>query len=395
MTAVKTFHSTLPFLLENGQSLPAIDIAYHTWGECAPDDSNVIWVCHALTGNSDVMDWWAGLFGPGCLFDPERYFIVCPNNLGSCYGTAGPLSVNPATGTPYYHDFPAIAIRDMANAHELLRQHLGIRNIHLLIGGSQGGQQALEWAIQKPELIENLALLATNAVHSPWGIAFNESQRLAIATDPSWPRHAPDAGLEGMKTARSIALLSYRHYHTYGRSQHTTDNGQTDHFPAASYQRYQGEKLARRFNAFSYWTLSKAMDSHNVGRGRASVETALASVQARTMVVSISSDLLFPPEEQEFLARHIPGAVYASIDSHYGHDGFLTETAALGRLLGAFMEGRENNEIWQGAVSSASSLLSRKENMQSSTSASHRSDAFRAWPRRETGSIVCNRFRAE
>lgn len=392
MSTVKTFHSPVPLPLENGQSLPAPDIAYHTWGERAPDDSNVIWVCHALTGNSDVLDWWAGLFGPGCLFDPERYFIVCPNNLGSCYGTTGPLSVNPATGAPYYHDFPAITIRDMANLHERLRQHLGIRHIHLLIGGSQGGQQALEWAIAQPQLFENLILLATNAVHSPWGIAFNESQRLAIANDPSWPRQTPDAGLEGMKTARSIALLSYRHYHTYGRSQQTTDNRLTDQFPAASYQRYQGEKLARRFNAFSYWTLSKAMDSHNVGRGRPSVENALAAVKARTMVVSVSSDLLFPPEEQELLARHIPGAVYAGIDSHYGHDGFLTETAALSRLLGAFMEKQEKSEVWQDAVSPASVLQEKK---MPHTASAHRHDSFRAWPKRETGTIVCNRFRAE
>ena len=337
MSSPKFFRSSEPFLLENGQSLPALDIAYHTYGVRAADDSNVVWVCHALTANSDVLDWWAGLFGPGCLFDPERYFIVCANNLGSCYGTTGPLSENPEQSNPYYHDFPLITIRDMVQAHESLRRHLGIERIHLLIGGSQGGQQALEWSIQHPELIENLALIATNAVHSPWGIAFNESQRLAIANDPSWREYSATAGLEGMKTARGIALLSYRHYHTYGRSQQAPHDDLTDHFPAASYQRYQGEKLARRFNAFSYWALSKAMDSQNVGRRRGSVKAALAAVQANTLVVSVSSDILFPPVEQEYLARHIPRAQYTSIDSDYGHDGFLTETKALSRILGDFL----------------------------------------------------------
>ncbi len=337
---MKLYHTEAAFPLENGSSLPALEIAYHTYGTRAPDDSNVIWVCHALTANSDVLDWWAGLFGPGCLFDPNRYFIVCANNLGSCYGTTGPLSINPEQGAPYYHEFPAITIRDMVNAHDALRRHLGITRIHLLIGGSQGGQQALEWAILQPGLVQNLALIATNALHSPWGVAFNESQRLAIATDPSWREYSSTAGMQGMKTARSIALLSYRHYHTYGLSQQPDTNELLDHYPALSYQRYQGEKLARRFNAFSYWTLSKAMDTHNVGRGRGSVAAALAGVQARTLAVSVSSDLLFPPEEQRFLAQHIPGAGWCSIDSPYGHDGFLTETAALSEVLGAFMRDR-------------------------------------------------------
>lgn len=337
MASLQTLTVPHPFTLENGRQLPNLEIAYHTYGKRAADDSNVVWVCHALTANSDVFDWWAGLFGPGSLFDPERYFIVCANNLGSCYGSSGPLSLHPATGRPYFHDFPAITIRDMVQLQDTLRRHLGIRRIQLLIGGSQGGQQALEWAVQAPGLIENLALIATNAVHSPWGVAFNESQRLAIATDPSWTTDSPSAGLAGMKTARSIALLSYRHYRTYENTQQPVSNDLLDHFPAASYQRYQGEKLARRFNAFSYWALSKAMDTQNIGRKRGKIETVLAGVRARTLAVSISSDILFPPAEQQLLARHIPNAVYASIDSPYGHDGFLTETQALSKILSRFL----------------------------------------------------------
>lgn len=338
MASPKIFRSEQPFPLECGQSLPRLDVAYHTWGTRAADDSNVVWVCHALTGNSDVLDWWNGLFGPGCLFDPAHHFIVCANNLGSCYGTTGPANIDPKRGVPYYHQFPLVTIRDMARAHDLLRQHLGIQRINLLIGGSQGGQQALEWAIEQPNLADNLVLIATNAVHSPWGVAFNESQRQAIAADPSWSQSAATAGLEGMKVARSIALLSYRGYHTYAESQQPTNGEQFDDFPAASYQRYQGEKLAKRFNAFSYWSLSKSMDSHNVGRNReGGLEGALAQVKARTLVVAVSSDILFPPSEQRFLAEKIPGATLETIDSYYGHDGFLTETAALSRLLGDFL----------------------------------------------------------
>jgi homoserine O-acetyltransferase/O-succinyltransferase len=330
------YRSTQPFALESGVVLPRIDIAYHTYGQRAPDDSNIIWVCHALTANSDVLDWWNGLFGPGYLFDPAKYFIVCANNLGSCYGTTGPASIDPNRGVPYYHQFPLVTIRDMVQAHDRLREHLGIRRIHTLIGGSQGGQQALEWAIQSPELTENLALIATNAVHSPWGVAFNESQRLAIAADPTWAESGAHAGLNGMKVARSIALLSYRGYHTYEESQQPPSNELVDDFPAASYQRYQGEKLAKRFNAYSYWSLSKTMDSHNVGRGKASIESALEQVKARTLVVSVSTDILFPPQEQVFLSNHIPKAEFRSIDSYYGHDGFLTETAALSKIFEDF-----------------------------------------------------------
>lgn len=337
MSSPIIFHSKAPFTLEQGQTLPALDIAYHTYGKRADDDSNVIWVCHALTANSDVLDWWSGLFGSGCLFDPEKYFIICANNLGSCYGTTGPLSLNSLTGMPYFHDFPLVTIRDMVQAHDLLRQHLNINRIHLLIGGSQGGQQAMEWAILEPQLIKNLALIATNAVHSPWGIAFSESQRLAIASDPSWKEQSPAAGLNGMITARSIALLSYRNYHTYNLSQQSNDTEIIDQFPAASYQRYQGEKLARRFNAFSYWTLSKAIDTHNTGRGRKSIAAALNNIQARTQVISISSDLLFPPEEQALLARLISKSRYTTIDSYYGHDGFLTETAKLSTIISNFL----------------------------------------------------------
>lgn len=319
--------------LEKGGHLYAPTIAYQTYGQ---PDKPVVWVCHALTANSDVFDWWAGLFGPNDPFNPNDYFIVCANVLASCYGTTGPLSENPETGQVYFHDYPEVTIRDMVAAHDALRQHLGIGRIYLLLGGSLGGQQALEWAIQQPDVIENLSLIATNARHSAWGIAFNETQRMAIEADSTWRKRLPHAGDLGMRAARAAALLSYRHYNTYGQFQ-TDPDAVLEGYRATTYQQYQGEKLSRRFNAFSYYRLSQAMDSHHVGRNRGTVESVLAQVKAKTLVVGISSDVLFPTTEQRYLARHIPGAEYAEIHSDYGHDGFLIETERLGKLLTDFL----------------------------------------------------------
>jgi homoserine O-acetyltransferase/O-succinyltransferase len=334
--SIKIYKPAEPLELECGQVLSNLEIAYATLGTLNADQSNIVWVCHALTASAEVDAWWPGLVGEGKLYDPAHHYIICANILGSHYGTTGPLSVNPATGERYYHDFPAITVRDMVAAHEVLRKALGIERIKTCIGGSLGGQQALEWAIQQPHLIDNLVLLATNARHSAWGIAFNESQRMAIATDPTWQERRHDAGLNGMRTARSIALLSYRHYSTYGQTQSDPDISKVDQYRASSYQQYQGEKLAKRFNAFSYWALSKAMDSHNVGRGRGGLERALAQVQAATLVIGISTDVLFPVDEQKYIAAHVPAGAYTEIASPYGHDGFLTEWEQIATVISGF-----------------------------------------------------------
>jgi len=324
--SIHTFNYPKTFKLESGKRIRNLEIAYHTYGKLSDRRDNVVWVCHALTANSDVFDWWPGLFGEKDLFNPKEHFIVCANVIGSPYGSTNPLSLNPVTGQPYYLSFPPFSVRDLAAAHRLLADHLGIEKIALAIGGSLGGQQALEWAIADPDRFDHLVLVATNAVHSPWGIAFNESQRLAISADRTFFANKPNGGAKGLKAARSIALLSYRGYDTYGATQLETSNEKQDDFKASSYQNYQGEKLVKRFNAYSYWFLSKAMDSHNVGRGRPGIPEALHRVQAKTLIIGISTDLLFPVEEQKFLANHIPGAVYTEISSFYGHDGFLIET---------------------------------------------------------------------
>ena len=289
--------------------------------------------------------------GPGKYFDPAQYFVVCANVIGSCYGSTGPLSVNPATGQPFYHDFPAVTIRDIIGALDLLRQELGIERIHTCIGGSVGGQQAVEWAILHPNLIENLVLIATSAVASPWCIAFNEAQRMAIEADPTWTDRQDHAGVAGMKAARAVAMISYRNYDTYGFTQALDNNEQLDGYKAAGYQRYQGEKLADRFNAFTYRLLTKVMDSHNVGRNRGSILNALGQIRARALVVGIRSDLLFPPTEQQFLARHIPNAVYEEIDSLYGHDGFLIEFRPLANLIRKWMAAAAASDRKATAVS--------------------------------------------
>jgi len=329
----QTYQYPYPFTLESGNALPELSIDYTFHGEYKAGVSKVIWVCHALTANSEVFDWWPGLFGEDSFFNSSNYFIVCANILGSCYGTTGPLSINVNTGRPYFHDFPEITIRDMVRVHKILADYLSIQEIHLLLGGSLGGQQAMEWAILEPERIKKLSLLVTNARHSPWGIAFNESQRMAIENDPSWKLNTEKAGLEGMKTARSIALLTYRNYRTYQEKQLDPDDHFIKEFKASTYQRYQGLKLARRFNAFSYWHLSKSMDSHNIGRNRGGVLEALKKITCPCLVIGISSDILFPIEEQEFLYKNLPNAQLAVLDSLYGHDGFLIETPILSRVL--------------------------------------------------------------
>ncbi|MBC8052724.1 MAG: homoserine O-acetyltransferase [Sphingobacteriaceae bacterium] len=327
--SIQKFTYTDSFKFENGAEISGLEIAFQTFGTLNEKKDNVIWVCHALTGNSDVFDWWQGLFGEDDLFNPRDYYIVCANILGSHYGTTCPLSINPETNEAYYLSFPQFTVKDMAQVHRILANHLNLAEIGLLIGGSLGGQQAVEWAIDEPSRIKRLILIATNAVHSPWGVAFNESQRLALSSDPTFFDNTPEGGSNGLKAARSIALLSYRNYETYANSQQEEGNEKSDAFKAASYQNYQGDKLVKRFNAYSYWYLSKAMDSHNVGRNRASIIEALKLVEAKTLVIGISSDLLFPPSEQHFLAEKIPGASYLEIDSFYGHDGFLIETGIL------------------------------------------------------------------
>lgn len=320
------------YKLESGKEITGLQLAYETFGTLNEDKSNVIWVVHALTANANPIDWWPGVVGENYAIDINKYFVVCVNNPASPYGSTNPLSIDPETNEPYYHTFPHFTTRDIARSFSILRKALSLDVIKLLVGASLGGQIAMEFAIHDNAAIENLLLLATNAKHSAWGIAFNESQRMAIEADQTWKESRENAGLQGMRAARAIALLSYRTPFGYNSAQ-TDEDDKTDDFKASSYQQYQGDKLVKRFNAFSYYAITKTMDSHNVGRGKSSIQAALKSIKAKTTVIGISTDILFPPTDQIFLAKNIIGANYIGISSDLGHDGFLTESEKIGEVI--------------------------------------------------------------
>jgi homoserine O-acetyltransferase len=333
------FSYSQSFQLESGGVLPGLKIAYHSYGKMNDAGDNVVWICHALTASSAAEEWWPGLVGKGYIIDPEKYFIVCANIIGSCYGSTGPLSTNPQTGKSFYKDFPLITIRDMVKAHQLLSDHLQVKKIHLMIGGSMGGYQALEWCAMEPQRIERLFLIATSAKETPWGIAIHTAQRLAIEADSSFGEASDHAGQKGLKAARAIAMLTYRNYSTYAITQADSDPEKLNGFRASSYIEHQGNKLVKRFNAYSYWTLSRAMDTHNLARGRAErPQQVLEGFKQKTLVIGISNDLLCPLEELQLIANHIPGAAFHVIESLYGHDGFLTEHVLISSILGDWLE---------------------------------------------------------
>lgn len=332
------YQDNSPFVLENGKTLPGVEIAYHTIGSLNESKSNVIWICHALTANADASDWWKGLVGAGCLIDPDKYFIVGANIIGSCYGSTGPLSIDPKTNKPYYSSFPTVTIRDIVSAHILLRKHLGINTIQLLMGGSMGGYQVLEWALMESAIIQKMFLIATSPSESAWGVAVHTAQRMAIEADHTWKDMQPNAGANGLKAARAIGMLTYRNYTTFQEKQTDPDPEKIDDFKASSYLYYQGDKLVKRFNAYSYWLLTKAMDSHHLARGRGGdLIEVLKTIQQPTFIIGINSDILCPLDEQQFMADHMPNAELYAIDSTYGHDGFIIETKQITELLSAWI----------------------------------------------------------
>lgn len=331
------YKSSIPLPLESGEILEDFTLAYTTYGSLNADASNVIWVIHALTGDSNAADWWSGIVGESSLFNFTNHFIICANLLGSCYGSTNPLSVNTITGSPYYNRFPLISTRDLAFSLDLLRKHLKIDTIHTLIGGSLGGQVALEWAYLLGNKLQNAIVIAATAKTSPWVIGFNEAQRMAIASDNTWGQPQNDAGTKGLEAARAMAMLSYRNpLDLNAKQKETTDK--LDGFLASSYLRYQGSKLTKRFNAFSYWTLTKAMDSHDIGRGRGGCEKALSEISAKVLAIGVNSDLLFLDQESQDLIKPIKKGEHATLLSSAGHDAFLIEFEQLSRLIEDFYQ---------------------------------------------------------
>lgn len=318
--------------LEAGGTLPDAHIVFHTSGV---KGGKVIWICHALTANSDPMDWWPEMVGPGKTIDTDKNLVVCVNMLGSAYGSENPTKINPATGKQWLLDFPKVTIRDTVAAFEIVREYLGINSIDLLIGASNGGFHAIEWAISNPTLFRRCLFLCTAPRVSPFLGATIEAQRMALEADQTFRQAlSAEGGKQGLKCARAQALISYRSFHGYQLTQAEEDPDTLFAGRVASYERYQGEKLVRRnFDAYSYYALCNGMDSHNVGRGRGGVKKALGKIQADVTVVAVDSDLIFPPEESREWTTWIPGAQLIEISSNFGHDGFLLEIAKLSAII--------------------------------------------------------------
>ncbi len=321
---------TLP--LEAGGELKDARLVFHTSGA---HKGRVVWICHALTANSDPEDWWPEMVGPGKTIDTERDFVVCVNMLGSAYGSESPAQPKPGSAQPWLLDFPKVTIRDTVNAFIEVRKHLGISKIDVLIGASNGGFHAIEWAIMEPDRFKRCLFLCTAPRISPFLGATVEAQRMALEADPTF-REARDihGGEQGLRCARAQALISYRSFRGYGLTQAEADPDTLFAGRVASYERYQGEKLVRRnFDAYSYYALCNGLDSHNVGRGRGGVRKALQGIKARVTVVGVDTDLIFPPEEGREWTSWIPGAEYIEISSNFGHDGFLLEIAKLSAII--------------------------------------------------------------
>lgn len=335
-----------PLELECGAVLGSVTVAYRSWGRLSLAGNNAVVVCHALTGSADADLWWGDLFGPGKALDPDRDFVVCANVLGSCYGTTGPTSPRSENCANWGPDLPPITVRDMVEVQRQLLDALGVRRIRLVIGGSLGGMQALEWVLSD-ERVRSAAVIAASARHSAWCIAQSEAQRAAIAADPRWVggryelERQPAAGLAA---ARMMAMCSYRTPTSledrFGRA--AVPGGD---FHISDWLHHHGGALVDRFDANSYVCLTRAMDRHDVGRARGGVQSTLESIAIPVLVVSIDSDGLYPPAEQEFLARLIPAAELYTIHSPHGHDAFLIETTELEERVREFREAVESRNV--------------------------------------------------
>jgi homoserine O-acetyltransferase len=367
---VDLFKYTDEFKLESGRSIPELEIAYETHGTLNSDKSNAILVCHALSGsahaageamypdfmvqhtpllkfiNGDTPGWWKEMIGPQRVFNTDKYFIISSNIIGSCYGSSGPLSINPQTGKAYGPQFPQVTVRDMVRAQQLLLQHLGVQKLLLISGGSLGGMQVLEWALTFPDKVQSIVPIATAARHSDWSIGLNHLARQAILNDPVFKEGYYNTQPEkGLSLARKVGMISYRtdknfngrfNYERLGDNQDAFEAHNS--FQVESYLNYQGEKFVKRFDANSFMQLSNAMDLHDVSRGRGTLQEVLGSIKIPALCIGIDTDVLYPAHEQQNIASSIPHARYAEIRSDYGHDAFLIEFEQMGRIITPFLE---------------------------------------------------------
>ncbi|TLU82000.1 MAG: homoserine O-acetyltransferase [Chlorobium sp.] len=335
------FDSNKLFTTELGDVLPSVRVAYRTWGTLNAAKDNVILVCQALTGSADADAWWAGMFSKGGAFDDTSDFIICSNVLGSCYGTTGPGSINPVTGSHYGPDFPLITIRDMVHVQRLLLSGLGIDRVKLVVGASLGGMQVLEWGFLYPDVVQALMPMGASGRHSSWCIGQSEAQRQAIYADRDWNNGWYDEGhppAKGLAAARMMAMCTYRSFENF-QSRFGRDYQQAGKtFKVESYLHHQGRKLVERFDANTYITLTRAMDMHDLSRGRGEYEEVLRSIQIPVEILSINSDILYPKEEQEELARFMPNSSILYLDEPYGHDAFLIDVATVSGMVRSFLD---------------------------------------------------------
>nr|WP_238385173.1 homoserine O-acetyltransferase [Nesterenkonia muleiensis] len=347
------------FTFETGAQLPAVTLAYETWGQLNAAGDNAVLVAHALTGDTHVassekdpgLGWWEGLLGPDRPISPEKWFVIAPAMVGGCYGSTGPGSADPE-GVPWGSRFPFVTIRDSVHLEKRLLDHLGVTRLHTVIGGSMGGARALEWAVSYPDFVRGLAVFSCGAASTAEQIAFGQAQVLGIRNDPNFnggdyysgPR--PEAGL-GL--ARRIAHVTYRTEaelqlrfsrapqgaeDPFGGSELAGQNRRTGRYQVESYLDHQAAKLVGRFDPNAYITLAEALISHDVGRGRGGVEAALGQVKATPFLAAVDTDRLYFPEQSQEIADLIPGEHEVSlITSHIGHDGFLTSAEQLGDVM--------------------------------------------------------------
>ncbi|HET6954029.1 MAG TPA: homoserine O-acetyltransferase [Acidimicrobiales bacterium] len=359
-----SFPAGRPFALEGGGLLRGVTVAYETWGTLAPDAGNAILVPHALTGDSHAAGrlepghpsagWWDGMIGPGKALDTDRWFVVCVNVLGGCQGSTGPASPHPDDGAPWASRFPVVSIRDMVRTQAAVADHLGIARWALVVGGSMGGMQALEWGVMYPERVGALAPIATAAAASAAQIGWWSSGRRAIRMDPRWrggeyyDAEPGDGPHEGLATARMMSMMTFRSDDVFskrfGREVVEPVEGFTlwQRFEVERYLEYQGDKLVRRFDANSYLLLTKAMDLHDLGRGRGGMDPAFARLRAPVLSIGVGSDILYPPHQSQEIVDLAKAAgvraEYAELDSPHGHDAFLIEVGQVGELLTGFLQ---------------------------------------------------------
>ncbi len=364
---VKLFDNNNFLIASDGKTLSGVEASYQTYGKLNNEGTNVILICHALTGNShaagiisneellnssgheflykynnmylDKLGWWDPLIGPNKIFDTNKYFVVCSNILGSCYGTTGPSSIDNSSDQKFNVNFPQISIRDMVQVQKKLCDFLGINEIQLITGGSLGGMQVLEWAVMYPDIVKKIAPIACSIFHSPWAIGFNDASRTAIKSDPNWlDGFYESQPINGLSLARKIAMISYRSFTSFSsKFGRETSKYKSSKYSIEGYLDYQGEKFINRFDANTYIYITQALDNHDLLKGRGSSEDVLNSIRAKTLSIGIDSDVLYPTEEQKLIADKVSNGKYAEIQSQHGHDSFLIEFEQLEEIFKQFL----------------------------------------------------------